>query len=32
LRFTPYFLMSEAEIDLVVEATRDALVNGPVSA
>jgi acetylornithine/succinyldiaminopimelate/putrescine aminotransferase len=32
LRFTPWFLMSEAEVDLVVELTRDALVNGPVNA
>ena len=32
LRFTPWFLMSEAEVDLVVELTRDALVNGPVTA
>ena len=32
LRFTPYFLMSEAEVDLIVELTRDALINGPVTA
>ena len=31
LRFTPHFLMSEAEVDLVVEQTRDALVNGPTA-
>lgn len=31
LRFTPYFLMSESEVDLVVDRTRDALVNGPVT-
>lgn len=31
LRFTPYFLMSEAEVDLIVDRTRDALVNGPVT-
>jgi acetylornithine/succinyldiaminopimelate/putrescine aminotransferase len=30
LRFTPYFLMSSADVDLVVELTRDALLNGPV--
>jgi acetylornithine/succinyldiaminopimelate/putrescine aminotransferase len=32
LRFTPWFLMSEAEVDLVVALTRDALVDGPVNA
>ncbi len=32
LRFTPHFLMSEAEVDLIVELTRDALINGPVTA
>jgi acetylornithine/succinyldiaminopimelate/putrescine aminotransferase len=32
LRFTPYFNMTSAEVDLVVEATRDALLNGPVKA
>lgn len=30
LRFTPPFGITEAEVDLIVEATRDALVNGPV--
>jgi len=30
LRFTPHFLMSDAEADLIVDLTRDALVNGPV--
>jgi acetylornithine/succinyldiaminopimelate/putrescine aminotransferase len=29
LRFTPHFNLSSAEIDLIVEATRDALLNGP---
>jgi len=29
LRFTPYFLMTSADVDLVVELTRDALINGP---
>ena len=29
LRFTPHFRMSEAEAELIVELTRDALVNGP---
>jgi acetylornithine/succinyldiaminopimelate/putrescine aminotransferase len=29
LRFTPHFGMSEAEADLIVEMTKDALVNGP---
>jgi acetylornithine/succinyldiaminopimelate/putrescine aminotransferase len=32
LRFTPHFAMTSAEVDLVVEATRQALVNGPVKA
>lgn len=31
LRFTPHFLVDEAEIGLVVDATRDALVNGPIA-
>jgi acetylornithine/succinyldiaminopimelate/putrescine aminotransferase len=31
LRFTPHFGMTEAEGELIVELTRDALVNGPVS-
>jgi acetylornithine/succinyldiaminopimelate/putrescine aminotransferase len=30
LRFTPHFQMSEAEAELIVDLTRDALVNGPV--
>jgi acetylornithine/succinyldiaminopimelate/putrescine aminotransferase len=30
LRFTPHFGMSDAEADLIVELTSDALVNGPV--
>ena len=30
LRFTPHFRMTDAEADLIVELTRDALVNGPV--
>jgi acetylornithine/succinyldiaminopimelate/putrescine aminotransferase len=30
LRFTPHFGMSEAEAELIVALTRDALVNGPV--
>jgi acetylornithine/succinyldiaminopimelate/putrescine aminotransferase len=29
LRFTPYFGVSSEEIDLLVQVTRDALVNGP---
>ena len=29
LRYTPYFLMSEDDVDLIVELTRDALINGP---
>lgn len=29
LRFTPHFAIGEAEVDLVVDAVRDALVNGP---
>jgi len=32
LRYTPHFLMTSAEVDLVVEATRQALLNGPVKA
>jgi acetylornithine/succinyldiaminopimelate/putrescine aminotransferase len=32
LRFTPPFQMTSAEIDLLVDATRDALLNGPVKA
>ncbi|MFW5926692.1 MAG: aminotransferase class III-fold pyridoxal phosphate-dependent enzyme [Wenzhouxiangella sp.] len=30
LRFTPPFSITAAEVDLIVEATRDALINGPV--
>lgn len=30
LRYTPHFLVTSAEIDLMVDATRDALLNGPV--
>ena len=30
LRFTPSFLMTSAEVDLVVDRVRDALENGPV--
>jgi len=30
LRYTPPFGISPAEIDLIVEATRDALINGPL--
>ena len=30
LRFTPSFDMTSAEVDLIVEATRDAIINGPV--
>jgi len=29
LRFTPHFGLTSAEIELIVEATRDALLNGP---
>lgn len=32
LRYTPYFRMTSEEVDLVVDATRDALLNGPVKA
>jgi acetylornithine/succinyldiaminopimelate/putrescine aminotransferase len=32
LRYTPHFAVTSAEVDLVVEATRDALVNGPQTA
>jgi len=31
LRYTPIFGMTSAEIELVVQATRDALLNGPVA-
>ncbi len=29
LRFTPWFLMGSAEVDLIIELIRDALLNGP---
>ncbi len=29
LRYTPHFAVTSAEVDLIVEATRDALLNGP---
>lgn len=29
LRYTPYFLMGSEDVDLIVELTRDALLNGP---
>jgi acetylornithine/succinyldiaminopimelate/putrescine aminotransferase len=29
LRFTPHFGITSAEVDLIVDATRDALLNGP---
>ena len=29
LRYTPGFLISEAEVELILERTRDALINGP---
>jgi len=32
LRFTPPFTVSSAEVDLIVEATRDAVLNGPTRA
>ncbi|HET7588365.1 MAG TPA: aminotransferase class III-fold pyridoxal phosphate-dependent enzyme [Gammaproteobacteria bacterium] len=32
LRYTPHFNITSAEIDLIVEATRDALLNGPQQA
>ncbi|HET7570131.1 MAG TPA: aminotransferase class III-fold pyridoxal phosphate-dependent enzyme [Gammaproteobacteria bacterium] len=32
LRYTPHFNITSAEVDLIVEATRDALVNGPQQA
>jgi acetylornithine/succinyldiaminopimelate/putrescine aminotransferase len=30
LRYTPHFMMTSQEVDLVVNATRDALLHGPV--
>jgi len=32
LRYTPVFNMTSAEVDLIVELTRDAVLNGPVAA
>ena len=32
LRFTPHFQITSAEIDLIIDAVKDALVNGPKSA
>jgi len=32
LRYTPHFNISSKEVDLIIEATRDALLNGPVKA
>ena len=32
LRFTPNFDISREEVDLIIEATRHALINGPVKA
>ncbi len=32
LRYTPHFNITSEEIDLIVDATRDALLNGPVKA
>jgi acetylornithine/succinyldiaminopimelate/putrescine aminotransferase len=32
LRYTPTFVMTSAEVDLIVDRTRDALVNGPLIA
>jgi acetylornithine/succinyldiaminopimelate/putrescine aminotransferase len=29
LRYTPHFLMSKEEVDLIVELTRDAVLHGP---
>jgi hypothetical protein len=30
LRYTPHFAMTSAEVDLLVEATREAILKGPV--
>ena len=30
LRYTPPFDITSAEVELIIEATRDAIVNGPV--
>jgi 4-aminobutyrate aminotransferase-like enzyme len=32
LRFTPHFRITSEEIDLLVDATRDAILHGPVKA
>ncbi len=32
LRFTPSFDITSAEVDLIVDVTRDALINGPIKA
>jgi 4-aminobutyrate aminotransferase-like enzyme len=32
LRYTPHFGITSEEIDLIIEATRDALLNGPMIA
>ena len=32
LRFTPHFMITSEEVDLIVNATRDALLHGPVRA
>ena len=32
LRFTPYFGMTSAEVDLVIDTVRDSLMRGPVKA
>jgi acetylornithine/succinyldiaminopimelate/putrescine aminotransferase len=32
LRYTPHFQLSSAEVDLMVEATRDAVLRGPAKA
>ena len=29
LRFTPHFAVTSEEVDLIVDAIRDALLNGP---
>ena len=31
LRYTPNFLIGDAEVELILERTRDALANGPVN-
>jgi acetylornithine/succinyldiaminopimelate/putrescine aminotransferase len=30
LRYTPHFNITSEEVDLMIDATRDALLNGPV--